>query len=190
MMLKDLILKNRSYRRFDESKQITRDQLLELVDLARLSPSAANRQPLKYYLSNEKAKNELIFSTLAWAAALKDWNGPDEGERPSAYIVILGDKNVYEKFGVDPGIVAQSILLGATEKGLGGCMFGSVSRGKLRELLNIASQYEILYVLALGYPVEKVQIDNLDESGSTNYWRDENQVHHVPKRSLSEIIVS
>jgi len=189
-MLKDLILKNRSYRRFDESKQITRDQLLELVDLARLSPSAANRQPLKYYLSNEKAKNELIFSTLAWAAALKDWVGPDAGERPSAYIVILGDKNVHEKFGVDPGIVAQSILLGATEKGLGGCMFGSVSRGKLRELLNISSQYEILYVLALGYPMEKFQIDELDETGSTNYWRDENQVHHVPKRSLSEIIVS
>ncbi|MFW5872589.1 MAG: nitroreductase family protein [bacterium] len=189
-MLKDLILKNRSYRRFDESKQITEDQLLELVDLARLSPSAANRQPLKYYLSYEKAKNKLIFSTLAWAAALIDWNGPAEGERPSAYIVILGDKNVYEKFGVDPGIVAQSILLGATEKGLGGCMFGSVSREKLRELLKIPSQYEILYVLALGYPVEKVQIDDLDKNGSTKYWRDENQVHHVPKRSLSEIIVS
>ncbi len=189
-MLKDLILKNRSYRRFDEEKKISREELLELVNLARLSPSAANRQPLKYYLSSDQETNEKIFSTLAWAAALKDWNGPDEGEKPSAYIVILGDKKVSEKFSVDPGIVAQSILLGATEKGLGGCMFGSVSRGKLMKLLNIPSQYEILYVLALGYPVEKVQIDDLDESGSTNYWRDENQVHHVPKRSLSEIIVS
>jgi nitroreductase len=189
-MLKDLILKNRSYRRFDESKQISQDLLLELVDLARLSPSAANRQPLKYYLSNDKAKNEFIFSTLAWAAYLKDWNGPAKGERPSAYIVILGDKEISEKFGVDPGIAAQSILLGAAEKGLGGCMFGSVSQEKLGKLLNISSQYEILYVLALGYSVEKVKIDNVDESGSIEYWRDENQIHHVPKRSLSELIIS
>lgn len=188
-MLKDLILKNRSYRRFDESKQITRDQLLELVDLARLSPSAANRQPLKYYLSYQKAKNKLIFSSLAWAVYLKDWKGPAEGERPTAYIIILGDKNITDNFGVDPGIAAQSILLGAIEKGLGGCMFGSVARDTLRKLLNIPSQYEILYVLALGYPAEKVQIDKIDESGDIKYWRDENQVHHVPKRNLSEIVI-
>lgn len=189
-MLKDLILKNRSYRRFDESKKISREDLLELVNLARLSPSAANRQPLKYYLSSDQQTNEKIFSTLAWAAYLKDWKGPVEGERPTAYIVILGDKNITENFNVDPGIAAQSILLGATEKGLGGCMFASVSRGKLRELLNIPSQYEILYVLALGHPAEKVQIEDIDESGDIKYWRDENQVHHVPKRSLSEIVIS
>lgn len=189
-MLKDLILKNRSYRRFDESKKISREELLELVNLARLSPSAANRQPLKYYLSYDKETNEKIFSALAWAAYLKDWKGPAEGERPSAYIVILGDKKITENFNVDPGIAAQSILLGATEKGLGGCIFASVTRGKLRELLDISSQYEILYVLALGYPAEKVQIEDINESGDIKYWRDENQIHHVPKRSLSEIVIS
>ncbi len=189
-MLKDLISKNRSYRRFDESSQINHNQLMELVDLARLSSSGSNLQPLKYYLSNEQEKNDLIFSTLAWARYLKDWDGPAEGERPSAYIIILGDKDISEKFEVDSGIAAQSILLGAAEKGLGGCMFGSVSREKLRKLLNISSQYEILYVLALGRPVEKVQIDEVDKSGSIEYWRDENQIHHVPKRSLSEIVIS
>lgn len=189
-MLKDLIRKNRSYRRFDESIDISREDLIELIDLARLSPSGSNRQPLKYFLSNDRESNKMIFSTLAWAAYLKDWNGPPDGERPSAYIILLGDKNITENFGVDPGIAAQSILLGATEKGLGGCMFGNVSREKLRKLLNISSQYEILYVLALGNPVEKVQIEELKDGGSIQYWRDENQVHHVPKRSLSELIIS
>lgn len=189
-MLKDLFLKNRSYRRFDEEKKISKEELLELVDLARLSPSAANRQPLKYFLSYDQETNEKVFSTLAWAAYLKDWEGPAEGEQPTAYIIILGDKNITEDFGVDPGIVAQSILLGATEKGLGGCTLASVDREKLRPLLNIPSQYEILYALALGYPAEKVQIDDLDKSGDIKYWRDDNQVHHVPKRSLSEIVIS
>ncbi len=189
-MLKDLVKKNRSYRRFDERKSISYDELVELIDLARLSSSGANIQPLKYCLSSEKDKNELIFSTLAWARYLKDWKGPVKGERPSAYIIMLGDKNISNNFGMDPGIAAQSILLGATEKGLGGCMFGSISREKLRKLLNIPSQYEILYVLALGYPTEKVQVDSVDESGDIKYWRDEKQVHHVPKRSLDEIIIS
>jgi nitroreductase len=189
-MLKDLILKNRSYRRFDETKKISREELLELVNLARLSPSAANRQPLKYYLSNDQHTNEKIFSTLAWAAYLEDWNGPSDGERPTGYIIILGDKNIAEDFSVDPGIAAQSILLGATENGLGGCILASVDREKLRPLLNIPSQYEILYALALGYPAEKVQIDDIDKSGDIKYWRDEKQVHHVPKRILSEIIIS
>lgn len=189
-MFKDLVRKNRSYRRFDENKKISREQLMELVNLARLSASAANLQPLKYFLSHDPKVNEKVFSTLAWAGYLKDWNGPSQGERPAGYIVILGDKEISEKFGVDPGIAAQSILLGATEKGLGGCMFASVAREKLRKLLDIPSNFEILYVLALGYPVEKVQIEDIDESGNIKYWRDENQVHHVPKRSLSEIIVS
>lgn len=189
-MFRDLILKNRTYRRFDEEKKISKKELLELVDLARLTPSASNRQPLKYFISNDLDTNEKIFSTLGWAGHLKDWKGPAEGEKPTAYIIILGDKNITENFGVDPGIVAQSILLGATEKGLGGCMFGNVSREKLRKLLNIPSQYEILYVLALGYPVEKVQIENVGDSGDIKYWRDENQVHHVPKRSLSDIVIS
>ena len=188
-MIKDLVKKNRSYRRFDESKTITKSQLLDLVDLARLSPSAANRQPLKYILSYKDGMNEKIFSTLSWAGYLKDWNGPAEGERPAAYIVILGDKNITENFGIDAGISAQSILLGAVEKGLGGCIFGSVSRGTLKNLLNLPSQYEVLLVVALGYPIEKVQIDDLGENGNIKYWRDDKRVHHVPKRSLSEIII-
>jgi nitroreductase len=140
-MIKDLIYKNRSTRRFYENEQIDRDILRELVDLTRHSAAAGNLQPLKYILSWDAKKNNRIFPRLSWAGYLKDWPGPEEGERPSAYIVILGDGAIVKDFGYDHGIAAQSILLGAVEKGLRGCMIGSVQREKLRRTLNIPEQY-------------------------------------------------
>jgi len=188
-MLADLILKNRSYRRFYEDAAISLDTLRELVDLARLSASARNGQPLKYALCCDRTTNAAIFSTLAWAGYLTDWPGPVEGERPSAYIVVLGDTALSQSFGVDHGIAMQSILLGATEKGLGGCMIGSVQRERLRAILGISEQYEILNVVALGKPKETVVLDPVAPDGSIKYWRDAQQVHHVPKRRLEDLIV-
>jgi len=188
-VIKDLILKNRSYRRFHEEEAVELDTLRSLVDLARLSASAANRQPLKYILSCDPKRNALIFPHLAWAGYLKDWDGPQEGERPSAYIIILGDKEISRSFGCDHGIAAQSILLGAVERGLGGCIIGSIRREKLRQALQIPDRYEILLVLALGKPKEKVVIETLGPDGDIRYWRDKEGVHHVPKRSLDEIII-
>src|SRR4030042_2208084 len=151
-MLKDLILKNRSYRRFYENVSIPKETLIELVDLARNSASGANKQPLKFIISNKEEANEKIFSTLTWAAYLTDWDGPEKGERPSAYIIILGDKNIATGFGVDHGIASQSILLGATQMGFGGCILASIDRDKLHKNLNIDERYDILLVLALGKP--------------------------------------
>lgn len=188
-MLKDLVMKNRSYRRFDEKFAIKTETLRGLVDLARLSASGANRQPLKYILSADPQKNALIFPCLLWAAYLKGWGGPREGERPSAYIVILGDTEIAQSFGCDHGIAAQSIMLGATEKGMGGCMIASIKKDVLRSALNIPPKYEVLLVLALGKPMEKVVIEPLGKSGDIKYYRDAEGVHHVPKRSLDEVIV-
>jgi len=188
-MLKDLVLKNRSYRRFEEKLVIKIATLRELVDLARLSASGANRQALKYILSADAKKNALIFPCLTWAAQLKGWSGPVAGERPSAYIIILGDTAIVPSFGCDHGIAAQSIMLGATEKGLGGCMIASIRKDALRSALNIPPRYEILLVLALGKPKEKVVVEVVGKDGDTKYWRDAEGVHHVPKRSLDEIIV-
>lgn len=188
-MIRDLIVKNRSFRRFHEEITIERRILEELIDLARLSASAANLQPLKYIISCEREKNALIFPHLAWAGYLEDWLGPAEGERPSAYIIILGDTEVSKSFGCDYGIAAQSILLGATEKGLGGCMIGSIQTAQLRKALNIQPCYEILLVLALGKPRETVEIGTVGIDGSIKYWRDSNDVHHVPKRPLEKIII-
>ena len=188
-MIRDLVLQNRSYRRFYQEVPIELETLRELVDLARLSASAANRQPLKYILSCDPQKNALIFPCLGWAGYLQDWPGPPEGERPSAYIIILGDTEISQAFGCDHGIAAQSILLGATEKGLGGLMHGSVKRDELSKALGIPPRYEILLVLSLGKPKEKVVLETLEPDGDFNYWRDSNGVHHVPKRRLDDIII-
>ena len=187
--LDDLIRRTRSFRRFDQSVTLTRQTLVELVDLARHSASARNLQPLKYLLSWEPEQNARIFPTLTWAAALKDWGGPAEGERPSAYIIVLGDTELTTHFGCDHGIAGQSIMLGARERGLGGCMLASINRPKLRAALNIPDRYEILLVLAIGKPAETVVIEPLGTDGDTGYWRDSQGIHHVPKRSLDEIIL-
>jgi nitroreductase len=188
-MLKDLIEKNRSYRRFHEHEPIDLETLRALVDLARLSASSANRQPLKYILSCDADRNSLIFRHLAWAGYLSDWHGPEEGERPAAYVVILGDTEISRSFGTDQGIAAQSILLGAVERGLSGCIIASIQREKLREALDIAPRYEILLVLALGRPKETVVVEPVGPDGDIKYWRDEQGVHHVPKRSLDDLVV-
>jgi nitroreductase len=188
-MIEELILRNRSYRRFYQDEAITVETLKELVNLARLSASGANRQPLKYFLSADPEKNAAIFECLAWAGYLRDWPGPQDGERPAAYVVVLGDSQVSQSFGVDHGIAAQSILLGATERGLGGCIIASIQRDRLRQTLGLDPRYEILLVLALGKPKETVVVDPLGADGDIRYWRDEHGVHHVPKRSLEEIVV-
>lgn len=188
-MLRDLIIKNRSYRTFHEKMPVERETLIELVDLARLSASAANKQPLKYILSTDPKRNALIFPNLAWAAYLRDWPGPAEGERPSAYIIVLRDNDIGDPAKCDHGIAAQSILLGAVEKGLGGCIIASVRRKNLTELFNIPPQFEILFVIALGKPKEQVVIEMVDDSGDVKYWRDGDGIHHVPKRSLEDIII-
>ena len=189
MQIKDLILQTRSYRRFHQSTPIPHETLLSLIDLARQSASGANLQPLKYIISCDPDKNAIIFPHLAWAGYLKDWSGPVEGERPSAYIIILTDTTISKSPGCDHGIAAQSIRLGATEAGLGGCIIGSVQREKLKTALNIVKHHEILLVLALGRPKETVVIETAGEDGDIRYWRDRDGVHHVPKRPLSEIII-
>jgi nitroreductase len=188
MKLKELVLKTRSYRRFDESFRIDYQILENLVDLARLSASGANRQPLKYLIYNTTDDCARVFPSLEWAAYLKDWDGPFYGEQPAAYIIILGDKTISEGFGVDPGIAAQSIMLGATEEGLGGCMIASIRRDQLRSELAIPENFDILLVLALGKPVENVIIDEV-KAGDVKYWRDSEMNHHVPKRALKDLIV-
>ena len=189
-MIRDLILQNRTCRRFHQDVTIERETLRELVDLARYSASGANMQPLKYILSCDPGINALIFPLLGFAGYLRDWPGPPEGERPSAYVIMLGDTEISKSFfEVDAGIAAQSILLGARDKGLGGCMHRSVKRDELSKAFGITSRYEILYVISLGKPKEKVVVETVGPDGKTNYWRDSDSVHHVPKRSLDDIII-
>jgi nitroreductase len=188
MNLKELIFKTRTYRRFDESSVIDDATIESFIDLARLSASGANKQPLKYLYYNKPAECNKIFPYLAWAGYLTEWPGPEKGERPSAYIILLGDKSISEMFGVDHGIAAQSIMLGATDAGYGGCIIGSIKREGLSNELSIPEKYDILLVLALGKPVENVVIEDIKNS-DVKYWRDNDKVHHVPKRTLKELIL-
>ena len=189
MTLLELITRTRTYRRFDESLQISTDTLRELVNLARLAPSARNAQALKYILINDKINCAKVFPLLAWAGYLTDWKGPAEGERPSAYIIVLNDTTISNNNYCDDGLAIQNILLGANERELGGCIIGALNKEELRQLFHINDRFEILYVLALGKPAETVVLENMKD-GEHKYWRDEHGVHHVPKRSLDEIIIN
>ena len=188
MEFRDLVLKTRSYRRFDGSHRFTTDDLAALVDAARLTPSGANLQPLKYIVSTSAQTNASLFKTLAWAGYLTGWPGPAENERPSGYVVILLDTTIKTSAGADLGIAAQTILLAATEKGWGGCMIGAFKKDDLASALGLPDSLEPLLVIALGRPVEEVVLEGIGAAG-IKYYRDDRQVHHVPKRSLEDVLV-
>lgn len=188
-MIRDLVQKNRSYRRFYQDKEVSLPVLKELVGLTRYCASASNKQPLKYILTNTPEKNNLVFPSLSWAGYLTDWPGPGEGERPSAYIVLLLDKDITENPWVDHGIAAQTMLLAATEKGMGGCIFGAIDKKRLKRDLNLPDNLDVLLVVALGWPKEKVVIEDLGLGGSIKYYRDSEAVHHVPKRKTEDVIL-
>lgn len=188
MNIEELVVRNRSYRRFNEARALTRDELLALVNLARRAASGGNLQPLKYIVSCDPPANGRIFACLKWANALKDWDGPAEGERPGGYIVLLLDKAIASNAGCDHGIAGQTILLGAVERGLGGCMMGAIDRPALFETLGLnRERYDILLVIALGEPAETCVLEEMKPGGTVAYYRDDESVHHVPKRSLEEI---
>jgi nitroreductase len=189
MSLEDLLACTRSFRRFRQQPAIDEKTLVDLVSLTRLCASAANRQPLKYVLSCDTERNKMVFAHLHWAASLKDWGGPAEDERPTGYIVILGDKRIAKDFYCDHGIAAQSMLLAATERGFGGCMIASIDREALARGLRLPAHFEILLALALGTPGETVVLEYDRGPEAAPYWRDSASVHHVPKRPLDELIL-
>lgn len=189
MDFKEIVEKNRTYRRFDQSCDLGRELLLELVDLARCAPSAGNKQLLRFVVSDSAEINSKIFDTLGWAASLPDWPGPEEGERPAGYIVIVTEKDNWDWARVDMGIAAQTILLGAAARGLGGCMLGNVRKEQLKRILELSEDQDILLVIALGKPVEKVVLEEANRGESLTYYRTEDRVHHVPKLKLDELVL-
>lgn len=189
MDFKKLVYSTRTTRRFHQNKAIAIETLRALVDLARVSPCASNRQRIAYAIANEPALNTRIFPSLSWAAALPDWDGPSEGERPAAYILILDDTERGKGLEYDFGIAAQTILLAAREKGIAGCIFAAVKREELAKSVNLPSRYRIPLVIALGMPAESVEIAPIPASGSIDYWR-EDATHFVPKRALDDVIVN
>lgn len=189
-MIKDLVLLNRSYRKYHSNKKVTIEQLTQLVDLARLTPSSKNRQPLKYLLVTNEDDVNLVESHLKWAKFLVDWDGPEKSEQPPAYIIMLIDKKLNEQALIDAGIAAQTILLGAVEKKLGGCILRSVNRFALSKHFSLSSNLEIVQVIAIGYPNQKIILTSPDAEGCVNYYEGDDNIHYVPKRKLDDIIIT
>lgn len=185
-MIYEKIIKRRTIRRY-KRREVPKEVLIRCVDAARLSPSAANRQPLKYIIVNDEKLLRSVFETLSWAGYLPQFS-PSEEEMPGAYIVILLDKNISKKADRDAGIAAMSISLVAFDEGLGSCILGAVDREKLRRILKIPEYLEILLVVALGYPAESPTVEKM-KVDDVKYWLDEDGVLHVPKRDLEDIIV-
>lgn len=189
MSFYDIVLKNRSYRAFDERREVTRGELEYLVSLARITPSAVNRQPLKYFLSCDIETNARILPLTAWAGLLKDVKLPPEGGRPRAYVVICVDQRIAKNADKDVGIAAQTMLLGAADMGLGGCMIGAFDPEKVRTALGLEEYLRPSLIIALGKPDERVEIVDV-HNGETAYYRDERGAHFVPKRTMDELIVN
>lgn len=189
MRFRELVTKSRSYRRFDGHSPVTEDAVRELVELASYVPSARNLQPLRYIIVCESAQVDALYPCLSWAGYLADWSGPDHNESPPALLVMLGDLSITSDFACDSGIAAQTILLGATDSGLGGCILGAIDRKKIRELLRVPDTFSILMVIALGRPAETVVIDQMSDHDSVRYFRDSNGIHHVPKRVVGDLLM-
>lgn len=190
MMLKNIVLKNRSFRKFKANEAVSYDTLEALIDMARVTPSSKNIQPLKYLILNQDTDTDYVFERLKWAWYLKDWNGPTKEQRPPAYVVMLLDKNLNENAMIDAGIASQTILLGAVEQGLGGCIIRTVNRYEIQKHFNLPDHLEIILVIALGKPDQIVHLTNIDKDGNIQYFEDENKVHYVPKRSINEVIIN
>jgi len=171
------IKERRSIRKFKD-KSIPSTVLEKCVNAGRLSPSAANKQPLKFITITKKL--EEVFSCTKWAGYL-DWE-PDETEMPRAYIGILKKEDY--GWDIDAGIAAQSICLTAWNEGVGSCILGSIDREKLQELLPIPSDHKIVYLVALGYPDEEPEVVQSDEK--VEYYH-EGGVLKVPKRPIEGI---
>ena len=192
-MLKELVTANRSYRGYDESRRITRKELEEMVDCARLAASSVNLQPLQYYLAWEKDEVEKIQAMTKWARNLPELKLPHDGMCPTGFIVICQNTDVCEslaRFQKDVGIAAQTILLAAVEMGLGGCMIGNFHAQEVKEKLGLAEHLAPLLIVAVGKPAEKIVLTEIGPDEPTTYYRDENDVHYVPKRRLRDILLN
>jgi len=188
--LRDTVVTNRSIRRFRQDERVMVGTLRQLVDLARQSASGANLQRLRYILVTDPDACARLFPHLAWAGYLVDWKGPAEGERPPSYIIMLSDGVLPSASAYDPGVAGQTITLGAADHGLGACMLGAIDRKGVRRDLNVPEGFDIILVIAIGWPAETAVIEEVGPDGDIKYWRDEKGIHHVPKRRLEDIILA
>ena len=184
----NLLLADRSVRRFKSDIEITRELLERLVGLTRYCASGRNLQPLRYRIVDCPKEKDAIFPLLKWAGYYTEWDGPELSQRPAAYLIQCLDTDLTESCLCDDGLNLQAITLGATALGLGACIIKAFNAPALAEVLDLPEQLKPLYVLALGVPAEETKIVPMTD-GDYKYFRDEADAQCVPKRSLEELII-
>ncbi len=189
--LRELLIADRTVRKFDNSRRVTTQDLEKLVELARYCPSGRNAQPLRYALVTDEEKCAAIYPHLKWAGYYTDWDGPEPSERPVAYLIQCLDTTITKNPLCDPGLQLEAISLGMTSLGLGGCIIKSFNKLEIARVLDLDERYDIEYVLAIGYPAETVRLEDMDGTPEANYkyYRTPDGIHHVPKRPLAELII-
>lgn len=190
--LVNLLKADRSYRRFDESYYIDKDILLKIIDLTRFCASARNLQPIKYFIVNDVETCNKIFPLLKWAGYLSDWDGPEIGERPTAYLIQCLDTSLTKNCLCDDGLQLQTITMGSVAQNLGCCIIKSFDSIKLKEILDLKDNFDPLYVVAVGKPIEEIVIEDFknSDSNSIKYYRTSDGIHHVPKRILNDVVIN
>lgn len=177
----------RTIRKFSQ-KPIEREMLERYINAARLAPSAANMQPLKYCIVDAPAPLSAVFDAVKWAAYIAPKGNPAENERPTAFIMVLADTTIKSSgYELDAGAAIQNILLSAWEDGIGSCWMGAIDRDAIRKILSIPEQLLIVSAIALGYKAEDSRIEPLESS--VKYWKDADGMYHVPKRSVQDILI-
>lgn len=188
MNFKELVKSNRTCRRYD-GRPVSRQELLDLVDLVRYAPCGKNKQALRFDLVADEESKAKVFENIFWAGYLKDWPGPVEGERPGGYILLFEDSNYGRCMTDDVGIAAQTIALGARAEGKAVCIFGAYKEKEIKEALGLGDNLKLVLLIAVGYPLEEVVIDDVHEGDDIKYYRDQDQVHHVPKIVTEDLLV-
>ncbi|MCX7715257.1 MAG: nitroreductase family protein [Clostridia bacterium] len=187
MNVYDAIMERRTIRKFTQEK-IETDKLIKLVDCARMAAYGANLQPLKFMIIQSKEILDELFDFIKWAGYLEN-GAPMEEERPTAYIAVLGDCTLKASgnYEVEAGAAVTTMMLAAQEEGLATCWLGAINREKIKQTLKLEENLSVVYLLALGYPAQKSVADKMTDS--VKYYLDKNNVLHVPKRSLDEVLV-
>ena len=189
MDLKELVTKARTCRRFKGQSVLSTETLTSLIDYARLAASARNAQILRFVTISNAETRSVMDKLVVLGGALTPEQRATDAQRPGGYIVICGPANMDDFATMDVGIAAQTINLAACEAGLRTCMIGAVKKDEAAQLIGLPDGLKVKLVMALGVSDEEIRLVGRRDDGKLIYYRDENDVHCVPKITLEEAVI-
>ncbi len=180
------IISRRTIRKFKQ-EPISESILEKILEAARLAPSASNLQPCEFIVVNEQKLRDDLFTALKWAGYIAPKGNPAFDERALTYIIVITDTKRSPSWGIiDAASAIENMSLTAWNEGVGSAWLGAIDKDKIRSMLRVPDNYNVDFVLALGYPKEKPVIEEC--KGDIKYWKDEKGTLHVPKKSLKNIV--